>query len=60
VRTLSRRDRNLLRYQYFDHLTVDDIGALHRVHRATAARGVARAEIEEEPLEGEGAKSPRD
>jgi RNA polymerase sigma-70 factor, ECF subfamily len=43
VRALSRRDRNLLRYHHFDELTVDDIGALYRVHRTTAARWVARA-----------------
>src|SRR5205823_6435332 len=35
---LSKRDRTLMRYQLVDGLTIDDIGKLHRVHRATAAR----------------------
>jgi RNA polymerase sigma-70 factor, ECF subfamily len=38
---LSSRDRTLLRYQLIDGLTIDDIGKLHRVHRATAARWLA-------------------
>jgi RNA polymerase sigma-70 factor (ECF subfamily) len=38
---LSKRDRMLLRYQLVDGLTIDDIGKLHRVHRATAARWLA-------------------
>jgi RNA polymerase sigma-70 factor (ECF subfamily) len=40
---LSPADRNLLRQHFSDGLTVDDIGALHNVHRATAARRVAKA-----------------
>jgi RNA polymerase sigma-70 factor (ECF subfamily) len=40
---LSGRDRRLLRYRYVDELTVDDVGALLAVHRATAARQLARA-----------------
>jgi RNA polymerase sigma-70 factor (ECF subfamily) len=39
---LSARDRTLLRYQLVDRLTIDDIAALHRVHRATAARWLSR------------------
>jgi RNA polymerase sigma-70 factor (ECF subfamily) len=40
---LAPRERNLLRYQVIDRLGIDRIGALHGVHRATAARWVARA-----------------
>jgi RNA polymerase sigma-70 factor (ECF subfamily) len=41
--SLAARDRNLLR-QFFGHgLTVDEMGPLYRVHRATVARWVARA-----------------
>jgi RNA polymerase sigma-70 factor (ECF subfamily) len=35
---LPPRDRTLLRYQMIDGLSIDEIGAIHRVHRATAAR----------------------
>jgi RNA polymerase sigma-70 factor, ECF subfamily len=37
-----RRDRNLLRLHVLDGLAIDDIGALHGVHRATAARWIER------------------
>ncbi len=40
---LSPGERNLLRQHFSDGLTVDEIGALHGVHRATAARRVAKA-----------------
>jgi RNA polymerase sigma-70 factor, ECF subfamily len=40
--TLTARDRTLLRYQVIDGLTIDDIGALFKVHRATAARWIAK------------------
>ncbi len=40
---LTPRQRNLLRQHYLDELTVDQLGALYRVHRATAARWVAAA-----------------
>jgi RNA polymerase sigma-70 factor (ECF subfamily) len=40
---LEPRERMLLRFQYVDGLTVDQMGALYRVHRATAARWVAQA-----------------
>ena len=40
---LEPRDRTLLRLQFVDGLTVDEIGGLYRVHRATAARWAARA-----------------
>ncbi|HKE17160.1 MAG TPA: hypothetical protein VKB80_19940 [Kofleriaceae bacterium] len=39
---LGPRDRTLLRYQLVDSLTIDDIAAIYRVHRATAARWLAR------------------
>jgi RNA polymerase sigma-70 factor (ECF subfamily) len=39
---LAPRDRTLLRYQLVDGLTIDDIGAIYKVHRATAARWLAR------------------
>ena len=40
---LAPRERNLLRYQVLDRLGIDRIGALHGVHRATAARWIAHA-----------------
>ncbi len=49
LNALPTKDRSLLRYQVLDGLTVDDIGALHGIHRATAARWLAR--IREELLE---------
>lgn len=39
---LGARERTLLRYQLVDGLSIDEIGAIHRVHRATAARWLAR------------------
>ena len=43
IRELEPRDRLLLKYHYLDGLTVDRIGALYTVHRATAARWIAAA-----------------
>jgi RNA polymerase sigma-70 factor (ECF subfamily) len=40
---LSTRDRTLLRQSFRHGLSIDKIGALHRVHRATAARWLADA-----------------
>jgi RNA polymerase sigma-70 factor (ECF subfamily) len=40
---LSSEERNLLRYHFLHHLTVDQIGVIYRCHRATAARRVAAA-----------------
>jgi RNA polymerase sigma-70 factor (ECF subfamily) len=40
---LEARQRTLLRYQLCDSLTIDQIGAIYRVHRATAARWLAQA-----------------
>jgi len=43
VAALPSRAKSLLRYQLVDGLSIDDIGALHGVHRATAARWLAAA-----------------
>jgi RNA polymerase sigma-70 factor, ECF subfamily len=43
LQSLEPRDRALLRYAYADGANVDEIGAVYRVHRATAARWVAAA-----------------
>jgi len=40
---LPRRERNVLRHHLLDGLNIDQIGALYSVHRATAARWIARA-----------------
>jgi len=39
---LAPRDRTLLRYQVLDGLSIDEIGSIYRVHRATAARWLAK------------------
>jgi RNA polymerase sigma-70 factor (ECF subfamily) len=38
---LTDRERALLRYRFLDGLSIDEIGALYRVHRATVARWIA-------------------
>lgn len=43
LRGLSARERTLLRQQVIDKLSIDEIGTLYRVHRATAARWLTRA-----------------
>jgi RNA polymerase sigma-70 factor (ECF subfamily) len=43
IEKLTDRQRSLLRYAFTDGLNVDQIGAVFRVHRATAARWVAQA-----------------
>jgi len=43
LRELSPRQRNLLRFHHLEQLTVDDLGSLYQVHRATAARWITRA-----------------
>lgn len=43
VRALSSRHRNLLRHSVIDGLSIDQIGAIYHVHRATAARQLADA-----------------
>ncbi len=44
ISTLTSRERNLLRYHFLTGLSIDEIGAIYKVHRATAARWLARAE----------------
>jgi RNA polymerase sigma-70 factor (ECF subfamily) len=39
---LAARDRNLLRYHFGKGLSIDELGGLYRVHRATAARRLER------------------
>jgi RNA polymerase sigma-70 factor (ECF subfamily) len=39
--SLTPRDRNLLRQHYLHGATIDELGVLHGVHRATAARWIA-------------------
>jgi RNA polymerase sigma-70 factor (ECF subfamily) len=50
LRTLAPRARTLLRLHYLDGVTIDDLGRMYNVHRATAARwiGAAREEVFEE------------
>jgi RNA polymerase sigma-70 factor (ECF subfamily) len=43
AQTLSPRERNLLRQHYVDGSTVDELGRIHGVHRATAAEWVVKA-----------------
>jgi RNA polymerase sigma-70 factor, ECF subfamily len=43
LRGLSARDQMLLRQHVIDGLTIDQLAAFYRVHRATAARNLQRA-----------------
>jgi RNA polymerase sigma-70 factor (ECF subfamily) len=43
ITSLEARQRNLLRQHYLDELSLEDMAALYRVHRATAARWLADA-----------------
>jgi RNA polymerase sigma-70 factor, ECF subfamily len=43
LRSLPARDQTLLRQHVIDGLTIDQLGALYRVHRSTAARNLERA-----------------
>jgi RNA polymerase sigma-70 factor, ECF subfamily len=45
LRTLPARDLVLLRQHHVDGLTIDELAALYRVHRSTAARLLARARL---------------
>jgi RNA polymerase sigma-70 factor (ECF subfamily) len=45
LRALPDRERTLLRQHYIDALTIDELGGLYRVHRATAARLLVRARV---------------
>jgi RNA polymerase sigma-70 factor, ECF subfamily len=40
---LTRRERNVLRYQYVYRMTIDQIGAVYHVHRVTASRWEVKA-----------------
>jgi RNA polymerase sigma-70 factor, ECF subfamily len=42
---LSERERNVLRQYHIDGLTIDQLGALYQVNRATTARWVAGARL---------------
>jgi RNA polymerase sigma-70 factor, ECF subfamily len=42
--SLPPREQNLLRQHFLDDLSIDQLGALHRVHRSTAARWITRAQ----------------
>ncbi len=42
-RSLSSRERNLLRQHYLQHMNIDQIGALYKVHRTTAFRWITSA-----------------
>ncbi len=46
IRSLAPRDRLVLRQHGVDDLSIDQIGAVHGVHRATAARWIERARVE--------------
>ena len=46
VATLTTRQRNLLRHHLVDTLSIDEVGRIYRVHRATAARWIASARDE--------------
>lgn len=43
VQAMSPRDRTLLRQHHLDGSTIDELGRLHGVHRATAAEWLVRA-----------------
>ena len=43
VAQLAPRQRNLLRYVHVEQLTLDQIAALYKIHRATVARNLAQA-----------------
>jgi RNA polymerase sigma-70 factor (ECF subfamily) len=42
--SLTARERNLLRYRFVGRASIDQIAQVYRVHRATAARWVLRAQ----------------
>ncbi|MCR9163672.1 MAG: sigma-70 family RNA polymerase sigma factor [Nannocystaceae bacterium] len=46
IAALSPKQRNLLRHQLIDHLTLDQLAARYGVHRRTAARWLASARAE--------------
>ena len=42
MRTLEPRERNLLRHRLVDNMGIDEIGALFKIHRSTAARWIEK------------------
>jgi RNA polymerase sigma-70 factor (ECF subfamily) len=42
IAALPAEERTLLRLYFVEGLSIDEIGRIHRVHRATAARRIAR------------------
>ncbi len=44
LQALEPRQRNVLRLKYLDGLTIDQLGALYHVHRATTARWIVSAQ----------------
>ena len=45
LQALPDRERILLRQRYLDDLSIDELGALYRIHRSTAARLLSRARL---------------
>ena len=43
VASLTSEERNLLRYHFIKNLSIDEIGQIYGIHRATAARRINRA-----------------
>lgn len=43
VAGLTSEERNLLRYHFIKNMTIDEVGQIYGVHRATAARRINRA-----------------
>jgi RNA polymerase sigma-70 factor, ECF subfamily len=43
LEALDTDERNVLRLHYLDGMSIDEIGRLYRIHRATAARWIERA-----------------
>jgi RNA polymerase sigma-70 factor (ECF subfamily) len=46
LQSLTGRERTLLRLSFLDGLSIDEIGAMYRVHRSTVARWIARCREE--------------
>jgi RNA polymerase sigma-70 factor (ECF subfamily) len=42
--SLESREQNLLRQHFLDDLSIDQLGALYRVHRSTVARWIGKAQ----------------
>ncbi len=46
LKSLEPREQNLLRQHFLDHMSIDQLGPLYRVHRSTAARWLENAQAE--------------